>query len=100
MNEEGTFVTQWDVLVEDWRGRLISNPAYYQAAKKTMNTREKVLNGESFNYANRNNRTHELLDSSPPGRFDHQLRKKQLKRLVKSPYPRIRLSQRTTNKVR
>ena len=27
----------------------------------------KVLNGESFNYANRNNRTHELLDSSPPG---------------------------------
>ena len=53
------------MLVEDWRGRLISNPAYYQATK-TMNTR-KVLNGESFNYANRNNRTHELLDSSPPG---------------------------------
>ena len=25
------------------------------------------MNGESFNYANRNNRTHELLDSSPPG---------------------------------
>ena len=40
LNEEGTFVTQWDVLVEDWRGRLISNPAYYQAAK-TMNTRKK-----------------------------------------------------------
>ena len=74
LNEEGTFVTQWDVLVEDWRGRLISNPAYYQAAKNNE-YQEKVLNGESFNYANRNNRTHELLDSSPPGRFDHQLRK-------------------------
>ena len=98
LNEEGTFVTQWDVLVEDWRGRLISNPAYYQAAKNNE-YQEKVLNGESFNYANRNNRTHELLDSSPPGRFDHQLRK-QPKRLVKSPYPRIRLPQRTTNKVR
>ena len=34
LNEEGTFVTQWDVLVEDWRGRLISNPAYYQAPKQ------------------------------------------------------------------
>ena len=59
-------MTQWDVLVEDWRGRLISNPAYYQAAKNNE-YQEKVLNGESFNYANRNNRTHELLDSSPPG---------------------------------
>ena len=98
MNEEGTFVTQWDVLVEDWRGRLISNPAYYQAAKNNE-YQEKVLNGESFNYANRNNRTHELLDSSPPGDLIINY-EKQPKRLVKSPYPRIRLSQRTTNKVR
>ncbi len=42
---------------------------------------------------------HELLDSSPPGRFDHQLRKTAKKGWL-VPYPRIRLSQRTTNKVR
>ncbi len=30
----------------------------------------KLLNGESFNYADRNNRKHDLLDGTPPGRFD------------------------------
>ncbi|MGK0552684.1 DUF3114 domain-containing protein [Enterococcus faecalis] len=85
LNPHGQFVSQWDVLVERWNGTIISDPAYYQRIQM-KDYESKLLNGESFNYADRNNRKHDLLDGTPPGRFDHELRQ-QAKRKWRSPQP-------------
>jgi hypothetical protein len=74
LDPEGNFVSQWDILKEYQNGKIISDPVYYQKLQP-YNYQQKLMNGESFNYANRNNQQHELLDSAPPSRFDHDLRK-------------------------
>ncbi|MEJ1312220.1 DUF3114 domain-containing protein [Latilactobacillus sakei] len=71
IDRTGQFVTQWDVLRYRTPHQIESDPAQY-----VLNIAEKnaLLNGESFNYANRNNLQHAQLDSRPPRQLDHQLR--------------------------
>lgn len=68
----GTFISQWQVLKVKADGLIDSNPAHYHLDDWTS---QQLLNGESFNYANRNNRQHAYLDSKPPLQNDHALRK-------------------------
>nr|WP_260697572.1 DUF3114 domain-containing protein [Enterococcus mundtii] len=39
-----------------------------------FNLRTELLDGESFNYASKNDRLHKLLDSLPSKKLDHQVR--------------------------
>lgn len=87
LDKSGAFISQWDILEERWTGEIISDPDYY-LRKQPKNYEEKLMNGESFNYANRNDQQHDLLDGNPPGRFDHELRK-QVKTKWLSPTPEM-----------
>lgn len=68
----GAFISQWQVLKLKADGLIDSNPDHYQLDDGTL---RQLLNGESFNYANRNDRQHARLDSQPPLQNDHALRK-------------------------
>ena len=78
----GNFVSQWNVLEEDQKGRVISDIAYYR--RKYQKTGEaydwegaqrQIMDTESFNYANANDVMHKMLDIKPPQRYDTDLRR-------------------------
>lgn len=71
-DDNGQFVSQWQVLKKADNGLVISDPNAYEL---NLMQKKQILNGESFNYANRNDQTHVNLDSLPPKKLDHQLRK-------------------------
>ncbi|MDB7100982.1 MULTISPECIES: DUF3114 domain-containing protein [Enterococcus] len=70
LNPEGNFVSSWNVLKME-NDRVDSNPAHYSFH---FDLRKELLDGESFNYASKNDRLHKLLDSSPSKKLDHQVR--------------------------
>lgn len=72
LDERGNFVSQWNVLKEREDKRIESD---IQAYELTPEFEFQIMNGESFNYAKRNNQEHVRLDSWPPGKYDHNLRK-------------------------
>ncbi|MBO1308634.1 DUF3114 domain-containing protein [Enterococcus sp. 669A] len=79
LDENGHFVSQWNVLEFDSAGKLITDFDYYRKRCGTYTQwhsfQQQILNGESFNYADRNDLVHRRLDILPPGQLDHPLRK-------------------------
>lgn len=74
----GNFVSQWNVLEKDSEsGKYYSALSDYQHRyrNRTAYFEEQLMNGESFNYANRNDETHVRLDVKPPAKLDTRLRK-------------------------
>lgn len=78
----GNFVSQWNVLKEDYKGRIISDIAYYYRkyhrsaeAYDWEGAQRQIMDTESFNYANANDVMHTMLDSKPPQRYDTDLRR-------------------------
>lgn len=86
LDEQGNFVSQWNVLVETEEGNIISDPMYYYSIYQTKREVEwfeaQIMNGESFNYANKNNIVHRQLDSLPPRTLDYGLRQLIMKNWV------------------
>lgn len=80
LDSNGKFVSQWNVLETDDTGKLITDFFYYKKRFPSYSEwhyfQQQILNGESFNYADRNDDTHRRLDSLPPSRLDYPLRKK------------------------
>ncbi len=80
LDTEGNFVSQWNVLEMDEAGKVITDFFYYKERYPTYAEwhyfQQQILNGESFNYADRNDDAHRRLDSLPPSRLDYPLRKK------------------------
>lgn len=72
LNQHGMFVSQWNVLKQLSPKEIISNPQNYQF---TDDFKRELLNGESLNYATKNNQEHRRLDSEPPIKYDHLIRK-------------------------
>lgn len=72
IDPKGNFVSQWNVLKVREDGTIESDPKKYQY---TDEFRQQILNGESFNYANNKGNEHDTLDSNPPEKFDHTIRK-------------------------
>ncbi|MDH6365025.1 hypothetical protein M2139_002026 [Enterococcus sp. PF1-24] len=81
LDSQGNFLTPHDFFVVE-AGRIISDPLYYQqqSADQQLQIEAAIVNGESFNYANRNNNLHRLLDIQPPAVLDCQLRKTAMKK--------------------
>lgn len=79
LDANGRFVSQWNVLEFDSAGKLITDFYYYKKRYKTYAEwnafQQQILNGESFNYADRNDLVHRRLDIVPPSQLDHPLRK-------------------------
>ncbi|GCF95642.1 hypothetical protein NRIC_35330 [Enterococcus florum] len=73
------FVSQWNVLVFDQNRKLITERSYYDKLYPTKQEQyyfeQQIMDGESFNYANRNNLEHRRLDSMPPRKEDYTMRK-------------------------
>lgn len=80
LDKNGHFVSQWNVLTTHGK-TVISDPSHY---KWTQFFEGQLLNTESLNYGRKNDLEHKRLDSYPPGPYDHNLRKKAKKKLVKS----------------
>lgn len=80
LDSKGDFVSQWNVLEMDAEGKVITDFFYYKKRFSTYSEwhyfQQQILNGESFNYADRNDDVHRRLDSLPPSRLDYPLRKK------------------------
>ncbi|MGG5332983.1 DUF3114 domain-containing protein [Enterococcus sp. AZ163] len=80
LDPEGRFVSQWNVLEMDEAGKVITDFFYYKERYPTYAEwhyfQQQILNGESFNYADRNDNVHRRLDSLPPIHLDYPLRKK------------------------
>ncbi|MBL1226923.1 DUF3114 domain-containing protein [Enterococcus sp. BWR-S5] len=78
LNRRGDFVSQWNVLEKDKAsGKYHSDLSYYQTrfGEQSLYFEEQLMNGESFNYAEKNDKVHKRLDVRPPGKLDHNLRK-------------------------
>lgn len=78
LDSKGNFVSQWNVLEKDEvNNGYHSSLSYYQRRFKenTAYFEEQLMNGESFNYAERNDDRHRRLDVRPPGKLDTPLRK-------------------------
>lgn len=84
LDPQGWFVSQWNVLVTDEKGHIISDVSYYQKKQDFLTSDGKqadwtwasaqIANTESFNYANRNDLMHARLDIWPPEQMDSELR--------------------------
>ncbi|MBL1224142.1 DUF3114 domain-containing protein [Enterococcus sp. BWR-S5] len=76
LDPDGNFISQWNVLDEK-DGLVISDPEYYRNknAEKPRVYEQQLMDGESYNYGDKNDKVHELLDSKPPGKLDHDVRK-------------------------
>lgn len=72
LNQQGKFVSQWNVLKQLSPKEIISNPQFYEF---TDDFKREILNGESLNYGTKNNQEHRRLDSDPPIKYDHLIRK-------------------------
>ena len=78
LDTNGNFVSQWNVLETDKSGNVITDWEYYK--KKYPTEKEKryfesqVMNGESYNYGNKNDKEHDRLDSKST-KLDYPLRK-------------------------
>ncbi len=70
LDENGAFVSQWNVLVVN-EGMVDSDPAHYVHDENFEN---QMTNGSSFNYADGNDYVHEHLDSDPPQTLDPEIR--------------------------
>lgn len=88
VDHKGSFVSQWNVLEIDASNRVIMDAAYYDqkyaTVKEKLYFEQQLVNGESFNYANRNDEQHRNLDILPPSQLDPPLRK-QICRRWRSP---------------
>ncbi len=90
IDRDAAFVSQWNVLEEDRQGRIVSDIEYYrqkylaQGADVWEEAQRQIMDTESFNYASKNDGTHQRLDIEPPGLFDTMLRK-QIGKEWKSP---------------
>ena len=78
IDDEGAFVSQWNVLHRDSEHRVISDWAYYQRVYQANIDyfEEQIINGESFNYASWNGKKHRYLDVFPTRRLDYPIRRK------------------------
>ncbi|MGX7030193.1 DUF3114 domain-containing protein [Vagococcus zengguangii] len=78
IDDEGEFVSQWNVLHRDNEHRVISDWSYYQRIyrDKIDYFEEQIINGESFNYASWNGKIHRHLDVYPTRRLDYPIRRK------------------------
>lgn len=92
---EGNFVSQWNVLEEDSRGRIIGDMEYYRRkyqrggeAYDWEGAQRQIMDTESFNYANANDAIHRMLDIKPPQKYDTELRR-QISARWESPSKRI-----------
>ena len=90
IDRKGAFVSQWNVLEEDERGKIISDVNYYrqkylaQGEEAWEEAQRQIMDTESFNYASKNDKVHQRLDIEPPRLYDTELRK-QIAREWKSP---------------
>lgn len=90
IDRDAAFVSQWNILEEDRQGRIVSDIEYYrqkylaQGADAWEEAQRQIMDTESFNYASKNDGTHQRLDIEPPGLFDTMLRK-QIGKEWKSP---------------
>ncbi|WP_086348237.1 DUF3114 domain-containing protein [Candidatus Enterococcus clewellii] len=78
LDRKGSFVSQWNVLKENSEaGGYHSDLQYYQQhfRNRAAYFEAQLMNGESFNYATRNDEIHKQLDIRPPGKLDPTLRK-------------------------
>ncbi|MGX6961942.1 DUF3114 domain-containing protein [Vagococcus xieshaowenii] len=78
IDDEGEFVSQWNVLHRDFNHRVVSDWQYYQTVyrDKLDYFEEQIINGESFNYASWNGKIHRQLDVYPTRRLDYPIRRK------------------------
>ena len=78
IDDEGGFVSQWNVLHRDNNYRVISDWNYYQRIyhDNIDYFEEQIINGESFNYANWNGKRHRYLDVFPTRKLDYSIRRK------------------------
>lgn len=72
LNPQGEFVSSWNILHMN-EGQVESDPDKYTF---TFDSRKELLDGESFNYADKNDQVHRLLDSDPPRKLDHDIRQR------------------------
>lgn len=79
LDANGCFVSQWNVLELDPFGQVITDYNYYLQKYPCLEDRiafeSQIVNGESYNYADRNDQVHKQLDSSPPKMLDYPMRK-------------------------
>lgn len=79
LDSNGKFVSQWNVLDVDSNGKVITDRDYYDkkypTAEEQRNFENQIMNGESYNYANKKDKIHNDLDVSPPPHYDYDLRK-------------------------
>lgn len=78
LDTNGKFVSQWNVLDFDKSGKLITDRDYYNKKYPTTEERQnfesQIMQGESYNYADRNGKVHDDLDIQPPNNLDYNLR--------------------------
>lgn len=78
LNNDGKFVSQWNVLETDKNGNVITDWEYYKkkypTAEAQKNFESQIMNGESYNYGNKNDKEHDRLDSKST-KNDYSLRK-------------------------
>ena len=79
MDSNGKFVGQWNVLEFDPEtGKLRTDWEFYKdkypTAEAQKNFESQIINGESYNYGNRNDKEHDKLDVKPT-KNDYPLRK-------------------------
>lgn len=91
LDPNGNFVSQWNVLDEK-DGLVISDPEHYKNkykdAKDPRAYEQQLMDGESYNYGDKNDDVHKELDSDPPGKLDHGFRQ-EVKKDWKSPEDEI-----------
>ncbi len=79
LDSKGNFVSQWNVLEKDDKGKIITDGTYYDqkypTAQEQREFERQIMNGESYNYGNQNDQEHKNLDSVPPIKLDYPLRK-------------------------
>lgn len=84
LDYKGNFVSQWNVLDIDATGRVRMDEAYYRSkypsVKEKLFFEQQIVNGESFNYANKNDELHRKLDVRPSAKYDPPLRKSIVRR--------------------
>ena len=79
LDSNGKFVSQWNVLEFDSEtGKLRTDWEFYKdkypTAEAQKNFERQIMNGESYNYGNRNDKEHDRLDVNPT-KNDYPLRK-------------------------
>ncbi|MDT2570504.1 DUF3114 domain-containing protein [Enterococcus raffinosus] len=78
LDSNGKFVSQWNVLETDKNGNVITDWEYYKkkypTAEARKNFESQIMNGESYNYGNKNDKEHNRLDVKPT-KLDYPLRK-------------------------